>query len=201
MLEALSARRSLGPVNESAINPACNKPYGGLLLKWNWGSSSFRPVPGVTGAGYRITIMPETHMPWIVDSCGQLSGWTPSLKRMYGPAPQGRMYDITAVNNTGDERLAVHIQNDELLSEYRWSVLTLPSASSRVAVFSGCSSYNLGTFGGDIAAGCDLSVEVGPNRTLLASDYGDLAVAADGSELVAADQYVFHKHANLGGRW
>ena len=90
----------MGPVNESAVNPACGKPYGGPLLKWGWATSSFQPVAGIKAAGVRVTIMPETHMPWVVDGCGQLRGWSRSLKNLYAPAPQGQLYDVAAVNAT-----------------------------------------------------------------------------------------------------
>ena len=96
--------RIVGPVNESSINPLCGRPYGGPLLKWDWASSSFQPVPGIKAAGFRVTIMPETHMPWVVDGCGQLRGFTASLKSVYGPAPPSTLatyYDIAAVNGTG----------------------------------------------------------------------------------------------------
>jgi len=96
-----TVRRIVGPVNTSATSPACGKPYGGPLLKWDWGTSSFQPVPGIKADGVRVTIMPETHMPWIVDGCGQLRGWSRTLKNLYGPAPQGKEYDIAAVNGTG----------------------------------------------------------------------------------------------------
>ena len=35
------------------------------MLRWDWASSSFKAVPGIAGLGYHITIMPDTHMPWI----------------------------------------------------------------------------------------------------------------------------------------
>jgi len=97
----LNNRRIVGPVNESALSPSCGKPYGGPLLKWTWGTSSFKPVAGVKAAGVRVTVMPETHKPWIVDECGQLRGWSPRLKNIYGPVPHGKTYDVAAWNGTG----------------------------------------------------------------------------------------------------
>lgn len=85
-------------MNESAINPACGRPYGGPLLKWDWGTSTFQLVAGIKAAGVRVTVMPETHMPWIVDGCGQLRGWSRTLKNLYGPPPQGQVFDVTAAN-------------------------------------------------------------------------------------------------------
>lgn len=61
------------------------------------------------------------------------------------------------------------------------------------AVFSGCASYNPSTFEGDIAAGCSLSVAIGPNRTLYSSDAGDVAVTVDGYQLLANGQDVLYK--------
>ncbi len=89
-------------MNESAANPACGRAYGGPLLKWNWRTISFQPVAGIKAAGVRVTVMPETHRPWIVDGCGQLRGWSSSIKNLFGPAPQGKPFDIAAVNGTGE---------------------------------------------------------------------------------------------------
>lgn len=50
----------------------------------------------------RVTVMPGHKKPWIVDGCGQLSGWGLDWKRLYGPAPQGQLYDIAATNGTGE---------------------------------------------------------------------------------------------------
>ncbi|PRW58021.1 periplasmic substrate binding [Chlorella sorokiniana] len=154
----------VGPEDAASVNPACGKPYGGPLLKWDWASSSFKPTASAKGAGYRVTIMPGVKKPWIVDGCGQLSGWGQGWKRLYGPAPQGQLFDIAAVNGT---------------------------------VFSGCGSYNPSTFEGDIAAGCLLSAAVGPNRELHTSDAGDVAVMADGRELLANGQHVLYKDPAL----
>ncbi|KAI7840465.1 hypothetical protein COHA_005767 [Chlorella ohadii] len=156
----------VGPVNESAVNPACGKPYGGPLLKWGWATSSFQPVAGIKAAGVRVTIMPETHMPWVVDGCGQLRGWSRSLKNLYGPAPHGQLYDVAAVNAT---------------------------------LYSGCSSYNPATFQGNIAAGCwpPINVAVRPNGALYTSEAGDVAVAANGYELLAAGQDVLYKDPSM----
>ncbi|PRW57766.1 inositol monophosphatase [Chlorella sorokiniana] len=90
----------VGPVNATAVNPACGQPYGGPLLKWDWASSAFKPVPGMSAAGMRVTIMPGIHKPWIVDGCGQLCGWSAQGKNLFGPAPQGRRYDVAAANGT-----------------------------------------------------------------------------------------------------
>ncbi|KAI7840331.1 hypothetical protein COHA_006113 [Chlorella ohadii] len=155
----------VGPVNDSVVNPACGQPYGGPLLKWNWGTTSFKPAAGINAAGVRVTVMPETHRPWIVDGCGQLRGWSSSMKSLYGPTPQGRAYDVAAVNST---------------------------------VFSGCSFYDPSTFEGGIAAGCSLSVAVGPNGALYASPSGDVAVAAGPYELLAQGQDVLYKDPALG---
>lgn len=59
-------------------------------------------MPGISVSGYRVTVMPETHMPWIVDGCGQLRGWTATMKALFGPAPQtNTFFDIAAINGTG----------------------------------------------------------------------------------------------------
>ena len=71
------------------------------MLRWDWASSSFKAVPGIAGLGYHITIMPDTHMPWIVDGCGQLRGWTASKNNLFGPAGSSGYYDIAAANGTG----------------------------------------------------------------------------------------------------
>ena len=71
------------------------------MLRWDWASSSFKAVPGIAGLGYHITIMPDTHMPWIVDGCGQLRGWTASKNNLFGPAGNSGYYDIAAANGTG----------------------------------------------------------------------------------------------------
>ena len=89
-------------MNDSATNPACGRPYGGPLLKWDWVTTSFQPVAGISAAGMCVTVMPETHKPWVVDGCGQLRGWSAQGKRLFGPTPQGELFDITAVNNTGE---------------------------------------------------------------------------------------------------
>ncbi|PRW20897.1 PAS domain-containing sensor histidine kinase [Chlorella sorokiniana] len=91
----------VGPENKSVTSAACGKPSGGPLLKWDSAASKFAAVPGISAAGYRVAVMPETHMPWIVNGCGQLRGWTASKKSLFGPSPQtNTFYDIAAVNGT-----------------------------------------------------------------------------------------------------
>lgn len=190
-----AACRVVGPVNESAINPLCGRPYGGPLLKWDWASSSFLPVPDITAAGFRLTVMPETHMPWVVDGCGQLRGWSASLKSVYGPAPASTLrtyYDIAAVNGTGTEpRLFCMLSCVALL---RWMPPRLPHA-----VYSGCASFNPSTLTGNIAQACTLSVSVGPDKRLRTFATGDVAVTAAGQELVtaAASQQLRYLDAKL----
>ncbi len=74
--------------------------------------------------------------------------------------------------------------------------LTLPHY---LAVYSGCSSYNPATFQGNIAAGCwpPINVAVRPNGALYTSEAGDVAVAADGYELLAAGQDVLYKDPSM----
>lgn len=96
-------RRIVGPEDTTKINPACGKPYGGQLLKWSWASSAFKPVAGISAYGYRLAIMPETGMPWIVDGCGQLRGWSASKKNLLGPNPKTTTYfDISAAGGKGE---------------------------------------------------------------------------------------------------
>jgi len=74
---------------------------------------------------------------------------------------------------------------------------------SALAVFSGCASYNPSTFEGGIAAGCWLSVAVGPDGTLHTTNLwlpgrpSDVAVTADGYELFAFGQDVLYKDPTL----
>lgn len=217
----LSARRILGPANETVLNPICDRPLGGPLLKWDWATSSFRHVPGISGAGYRIAIMPETHMPWIVDGCGQLSGWTPSLKRLYAPVPKlldkefyyqraekppFGYFDIAAVNNTGElladgcgmfmmSLRSMKTKHALLLAGWLHNAVLCCAA-----VFSGCSSYNPVTRSGDIAAsaGCTLSAAVGPKKQLYTSAVGSLAVTTNGQELVANGKSLLFFDAAMG---
>ena len=59
-------------------------------------------MPGIIASGYRVAVMPETHMPWIVDGCGQLRGWTATKKGLFGPSPKtDTFFDIAATNGTG----------------------------------------------------------------------------------------------------
>ena len=94
--------RAVGPANYSATSSACGQPFGGPLLKWDYAASRFSSVAGINAAGYRVAVMPETHMPWIVDGCGQLRGWTANKKALFGPTPQTKtFFDIAAVNGSG----------------------------------------------------------------------------------------------------
>lgn len=196
-------------MDEFKVSPACNRPYGGPLLKWNWATSSFWPVASMAAVGMRVTIMPGVKKPWVVDSCGQLIGWGQGGKRLYGPAPQGQLYDIAAANGTGG--LLCTTLEDRRTAQAACSVGWHGSMGSSApadnppysahtlgpAVFSGCSSYTPSTFEGDIAAGCSLSAAVGPGRALYTSDSGDVAVTADGIELLANGQGVIYKDAAL----
>ena len=75
-------------------------------MRWDWPSSTFKAVAGISGLGYRVAVMPNTHQPWIVDGCGQLRGWTATNKNLYGPTPTTNTYfDIAAINGTGEQDL------------------------------------------------------------------------------------------------
>lgn len=94
--------RILGPVQSTGGNCAAGKPRGGALLKWD-GASSFVEDAVRKTFGYRLSVMPGTGVPWTVNGCGQLNGFsTLSGKPKLGQTAAGTtsFFDIVTVDGS-----------------------------------------------------------------------------------------------------
>lgn len=73
------------------------------LTKLNTKIGRFQAQPNIKGCGKRLTIMPSTGKPWLLDNCSNVKGWLANNAVMTSPQSLANSYtfrDITAVNST-----------------------------------------------------------------------------------------------------